>query len=115
MDQPPLGHKAPKPGYARLSFCPACRDDLRAPAPLTSRHVLEDCVGVSPVRRAEGISKFLDDCLKEGRSRASAYMFYVTGKDCNGEQIPVKDHLERGGSLSRLTDAWLGLWYEEAV
>ena len=77
--------------------------------------MLEDCVGVSPVRRAEGISKFLDDCLKEGRSRASANMFYVTGKDCNGEQIPVKDHLERGGSLSRLTDAWLGLWYEEAV
>ena len=76
--------------------------------------MLEDCVGVSPVRRAEGITKFLDDCLKEGRSRALAYKFYVMGKDCNGDQIPVKDHLERGGSLSRLTEAWLDLWYEEA-
>ena len=40
MDQPPLGHKDPRPNMARLDFCPACRDILPNPVPLTSRHIL---------------------------------------------------------------------------
>ena len=40
MDQPPLGHKDPRPNIARLDFCPACRDILPTPVPLTSRHNL---------------------------------------------------------------------------
>ena len=73
MDQPPLGHKSPKPGYARLVYCPACRDFNSIPVLLTSRHasflntviflfrhVLENCVAVSAVREAEGIQSFLE-------------------------------------------------------
>ena len=40
MDQPPLGHKAPRPGMGRLAFCPACpAGPLTNPTPMSSRHV----------------------------------------------------------------------------
>ena len=128
MDQPALGHKVPKPGYGRLSFCPACSDLHPTPVPLTSRHayhlfciisfyrhVLEDCPAVSIAREEEGITQFLSDCRKEGMSRVASYRSYLLGKDCKGVQVPFACHLERGGSLARLTDAWLSLWYENIV
>ena len=39
MDQPPLGHKEPRPGRGRLLWCPACSGLLESPTPLTSRYV----------------------------------------------------------------------------
>ena len=39
MDQPPLGHKAPRPGFGRLVSCPACPNLLQVPSPMSSRHV----------------------------------------------------------------------------
>ena len=141
MDQPPLGHKSPKPGYARLTFCPACIGCLTGPARLTSRHefylclayasvlrsifgsyfdfffrhVLEDCLAISFVRKKEGISDFLTSCREMGMSKAASYTSYVMGKSCQGIQIPVHEHLARGASLSRLTDAWLETWFDEDV
>ena len=40
MDQPFLGHKAPRPGRARLFWCPACWTSVGPSAKLTSRHIL---------------------------------------------------------------------------
>ena len=37
MDQPHLGHKMPRPGQHRLSWCPSCLNEGRL-VPLTSRH-----------------------------------------------------------------------------
>ena len=113
MDQPPLGHKSPKPGYARLVYCPACRDFNSIPVLLTSRHVLENCVAVSAVREAEGIQSFLELSREAGLSRVAAYRAYILGQDCRGVPVQVDAHLARGDSLSRLTDAWLSMWYEE--
>ena len=126
MDQPPLGHKSPKPGYARLVYCPACRDFNSIPVLLTSRHasflntviflfrhVLENCVAVSAVREAEGIQSFLELSREAGLSRVAAYRAYILGQDCRGVPVQVDAHLARGDSLSRLTDAWLSMWFEE--
>ena len=39
MDQPPLGHQAPRPGLeGRLALCPACPGLNRAPSPMSSKH-----------------------------------------------------------------------------
>ena len=65
------------------------------------------------VREAEGIQSFLERCRDAGMSRAAAYRAYIMGKDCHGVRIEVNDHLDRGASLSKLTDAWLETWYEE--
>ena len=46
MDQVPLGNKAPRPGYARQVWCPACRGLLDVPLALTSGHVLLECMAV---------------------------------------------------------------------
>ena len=46
MDQVPLGHKTPRPGYARLVHCPACRGLQETPAVLTTGHVLLECMAV---------------------------------------------------------------------
>ena len=46
MDQVPLGNKAPRPGYARQFWCPACRGLLDVPLALTSGHVLLECMAV---------------------------------------------------------------------
>ena len=64
------------------------------------------------VREAEGIQSFLERCRDVGMSKVAAYRAYIMGKDCHGVQIEVNDHLDRGASLSKLTDAWLETWYE---
>ena len=48
-----------------------------------------------------------------GLSEVAAYRAYIMGKDCHGVPIGVSDHLARGASLSKLTDAWLATWYED--
>ena len=58
----------------------------------------------------EGIRAFLTECRDAGRSEASAHFLYVNGQDAKGVQIPREAHLERGASLNRLTDIWLGTW-----
>ena len=81
--------------------------------PLTSRHVLEVCRAVSAVREAEGILSFLEMSRDAGLSEVAAYRAYIMGEDCHGVPIGVSDHLARGASLSKLTDAWLATWYED--
>ena len=81
--------------------------------PLTSRHVLEVCRAVSAVREAEGILSFLEMSRVAGLSKLAAYRAYILGKDCHGAAIGVTDHLARGASLLKLTDAWLATWYDE--
>ena len=75
--------------------------------------MLEDCAAVSAVREVEGIAPFLKECREEGMSKIASYRSYLMGKDCKGDQIPFHLHLGRGGSLIRLTDAWLSIWYEK--
>ena len=77
---------------------------------MSSRHVLEDCMAVEACRVREGIRSFLSDCRLAGWSRATSYRFYVSGRDKDGEKIAKRDHLLRGASLARLTDAWLSVW-----
>ena len=125
MDQPPLGHKAPRPGLGRLAFSSACTDFLQAPSPMSSRHfwfihyahitdfcrhVLEDCMAVETARQREGIRNFFDVCWHDGLSSETTYRYYISGLDSKGHSVPVKDHLSRGGSLLRLTEAWLDTW-----
>ena len=59
---------------------------------------------------SEGIRDFLKDCHGNGLSMAAAFRHYVTGLDTKGNKIDLKDHLSRGGSLLKLTDAWLEVW-----
>ena len=49
MDQAPIGNKAPRPGFARQMWCPACRGLLEHPLPLTSGHVLLDCMVIEGI------------------------------------------------------------------
>ena len=51
--------------------------------------------------------------MKAGRSEKSAHYLFVNGMDSEGVKVPVQLHLERGASLSRLTDMWLSTWGEE--
>ena len=83
---------------------------LQYPLFLLSRHVLEDCMAVEACRVREGIRAFLSACRGAGWSRAASFRFYVTGRDKDGLEIAKKDHLLRGASLTRLTDAWLNVW-----
>ena len=110
MDQPHLGHKAPRKDGVRHKTCPACAGMLEAPKILTSRHVLADCMAVEATRMREGIRDFLDECHVVGRSSAAAFVYYVTGKDKNGEIVPVVGHLQRGASLLRLQEKWVETW-----
>ena len=66
-------------------------------------------------RIREGIRDFLDECAKAGRSEKSAHYLYVNGLDSEGLHLPVQVHLQRGASLSRLTDMWLSTWGEEEI
>ena len=68
---------------------------------------------MSAVREAEGILSFLEMSRDAGLSEVAAYRAYIMGKDCHGVPIGVSDHLARGASLSKLTDAWLATWYED--
>ena len=74
------------------------------------RHVLEDCRVIESVRKAEGIRRFLEECHGAGLSSASAYRYYISGLDSGGNSIPVMEHLKRGRSLMRMTDAWISIW-----
>ena len=70
-------------------------------------------MAVSDVREAEGIQNFLEMSREAGMSRVAAFRAYILGKDVQGVPVQVSVHLARGASLSRLTDAWLSMWYEE--
>ena len=69
----------------------------------------------SGTRIREGIRTFLDECAKAGKSEKSAHYLYVNGLDSEGLNVPVQIHLQRGASLSRLTDMWLSTWGEEEM
>ena len=127
MDQVPLGHKAPRPGYARQFWCPTCRGLLENPLALSTGHVLLECLAVEGTckenfflsfmhahcpgtRFREGIRLFLDECAAVGRSNKSALYLYGNGFDPKRSRIPVQDHLKKGSSLATLTDVWLSTW-----
>ena len=61
----------------------------------------------------EGIRSFIDECRAAGRSQRSTHFLYVNGLDSKRSRIPVKDHLKRGASLSRLVNMWLDTWGDE--
>ena len=65
---------------------------------------------VETVRKKEGIRNFYDSCRGEGLSAETAFRYYISGMDKKGKNVGVKDHLSRGGSLMRLTEAWLDIW-----
>ena len=72
--------------------------------------MLESCPAVEAVRKSEGIRNFFDNCNDVGLSSECAYRYYISGLDIKGDKVQVKDHLSRGGSLLRLTEAWLDTW-----
>ena len=125
MDQPFLGHKAPRPGRERLRWCPACWTAAGPSAVLDSRHkstsytldsytclrhVLVYCPAVEVTRVELGIKDFLNDCLQAGRSKSTAFKFYIMGFDQCGNKIDLSKHLDRGSSLDKLTETWLSTW-----
>ena len=65
-------------------------------------------MAVEAARQQTGIRSFFDGCRSAGLSSLTAFRYYISGLDSKG--IPVKDHLSRGGSLLRLTEAWLDVW-----
>lgn len=135
MDQPPLGHKEPRPGRGRLLWCPACSGLLESPTPLTSRyvtfsrsniqisyvkyilyllpisrHVLEECMAIEACRICEGVRCFFTRCCVVGLSQETAYKLFLNGARPDGTRIPKCEHLQRGASLIRLTESWLNTW-----
>ena len=128
MDQVPLGNKTPRPGHARQIWCPACCGLLQYPLALNSGHVLVECMVVEGIcfsfwrifftncpgtRIREGVRAFLNECAEVGRSEKTAHYLYVNGMDSKGVKLSVQVHLQRGASLSRLTDMWLSTWGAE--
>ena len=67
-------------------------------------------MAIEACRVREGIRAFLSECRRAGWSAATAYRFYITGMDKDGEEVPKKTHLLRGASLNRLTEAWTSTW-----
>ena len=67
-------------------------------------------MAIETSRRQEGIRSFFDECRSAGLSSETTFRFYISGLDVKGDAISVKNHMFRGGSLIRLTDAWLGIW-----
>ena len=67
-------------------------------------------MAVEAARQQTGIRSFFDGCRSAGLSSSTAFRYYISGLDSKGNAIPVKDHLSRGGSLLRLTEAWLDVW-----
>ena len=47
MDQPPLGHKAPRPGMGRLMVCPACPAFFPTPSPMSSRQTYDNTFSIN--------------------------------------------------------------------
>ena len=74
------------------------------------RHVLESCTAVEFTRETLGIRAFLDDCRQAGRSRATAYKYYLLGFDKNGVKVDLALYFKRGSSLKELTESWLSTW-----
>ena len=72
--------------------------------------MLENCPAVDESRMELGIKDFLDTCLVAGRSRASAFEFYIMGFDHTGAKVDHDVHMSRGASLSKLTEDWLSVW-----
>ena len=64
-------------------------------------------------RIREGVRAFLNECAEVGRSEKTAHYLYVNGMDSKGVKLSVQVHLQRGASLSRLTDMWLSTWGAE--
>ena len=58
----------------------------------------------------EGIRGFYDECHSVGLSAEATYRFYISGLGAKGSPVDIKDHLSRGGSISRLTEDWLHVW-----
>ena len=54
-----LGRKSPRPGYARMNFCPPCSRVLTQSNLLSDSHVLFGCRILDNVREAQGISEFV--------------------------------------------------------
>ena len=67
-------------------------------------------MAVEACRVREGIRAFLSECRRAGWSRATAFRFFITGKDKDGVEVTKKTHLLRGASLARLSDAWIASW-----
>ena len=63
--------------------------------------MLEQCVAVEATRKTEGIRSFLESL---------AFRFFISGLDSKGCPIKVCDHMLRGKSLLKLTEAWLDIW-----
>ena len=101
-EQPPLGHKAPRPGQPRLRRCTACRDTSNVPQILSCRHVLESCEAVQDAR--SGITDFLSACKAAG---LTAYHLFVTGKTPELIDVPFEEYIERGNALLMLQSARL--------
>ena len=71
---------------------------------------MDSCPAVEETRATLGIREFLDDCLRAGRSRASAFKYYILGLDKTGVKVDLAAHLQRGASLRELTEVWLSTW-----
>ena len=63
-------------------------------------------------------TKFMDaiilitsqSALQAGRSRATAFKYFIMGFDKNGVKVDLAFHLERGAKLQELTESWLSKW-----
>ena len=55
-------------------------------------------------------SKIVAKDCRAGLSSTTSYRYFIAGLDIKGNQVGVKDHLLRGGSLLRMTEAWLEIW-----
>ena len=84
--------------------------DAEVYAPMSTRHVLEQCVAVEATRKTEGIRSFLESCREAGLASETAFRFFISGLDSKGCPIKVCDHMLRGKSLMKLTEAWLDIW-----
>ena len=104
MDQAPLGFRAPRPSHPRLQWCPACERGN----PLSSRHVLQECVAVSEARVTLGITAYMEEATKTRVSSVTAYRRYVTGMKPDGTK--GEDYGARGLALSKLQEEWLNTW-----
>ena len=56
------------------------------------------------------IKKIKNDLKCAGRSRATAYRYYILGLNKEGVKMDQAVHLHRGSCLKKLTDDWLGTW-----
>ena len=74
---------------------------------------MDSCPAVEETRATLGIREFLDDCLQAGRSRASAFKYYILGFDKSGDKIDLASHLQRGACLKELTEVWLSTWEDQ--